>query len=172
MSIVRVAYVPRNLRELENFHRDLNLLISQDAPRHYRIDATRARASDQRLLPLVNASNKLSVQSVQPLTASDSGGGLAEIEVAAHTVQFGFGTVGYNAGTITGLLNSTLYYVYADDESYEGGAVAYRSTTNPNLVTADSGRYYLGNVTTPAGGGGSSGGNWGGGGGGGGHPLP
>jgi hypothetical protein len=166
------GFVPRNVRELEQFHRQLNRLIKQDKTEHYRILSMMARATDQRILPLVSASNKLSTQSVQPLTATDSGAGLAQVAIAAHSVQFGYGPVGYNSGTITGLLNSTKYFVYADDPEYEGGAVNYLATTNPNLVTADNGRYYCGSVTTPAAAGPPAGGNWGGGGGGGGFPIP
>lgn len=130
------------------------------------------QAISQRLLNQISASNKQSTQSAQPLTATDSGGGLAQIAIAAHNVQFGFGTVAYNAGTISGLANSTLYYVYTDDPTYAGGAVSYVATTNPNLITANSGRYYVGKVTTPAGGGGGTSGGWGGGAGGGGTVLP
>lgn len=173
MSIIRpTGFVPRNTRELEQSHRQLNQLIKQDRPEHYRILSIMARATDQRILPLVNASNKLSTQSVQPVTADDAGGGLATISIAAHSVQFGFGPVGYSAGTITGLANSTLYYVYTDDPEYDGGAVVYLATTNANIVTAGNGRYYIGKVTTPAGGGGGTGGGWGGGGGGGGSQIP
>lgn len=172
MSILRVTQqMPTTQREWEQFTRNLNLLIGQDGPRHFSIDATMARASDQRLLPLVNASNKLSTQSVQPLTASDAGSN-ATIAVASHSVQFGFGPVTYNSGSITGLAYSTTYFVYADDPDYEGGAVTYLATTNANLITAGNGRYYVGKVTTPAAAGPPVGGGWGGGGGGGGFPLP
>jgi len=171
-GILRIPQqIPTNQREWEQFTRSLNQLISQDGTRHYSIDATMARASDQRLLPLVNASNKLSTQSAQPLTATDAGSD-ATINVASHTVQFGFGTVAYNAGSVTGLDYSTLYYVYADDPDYDGGAVTYLATENPLLVTAGNGRYYLGKVTTPAAAGGDTGGGWGGGGGGGGSQIP
>lgn len=151
--------------------RQLNLLLSVDRENHYRIDATRARASDQRLIPLVNSSNKLSTQSAQPVTAEDAGSD-ATIEVDAHSVQFGFGTVAYNAGSISGLNYSTLYYVYVDDPEYAGGAVTYLATTNANLVTAGNGRYYVGKVTTPAAAAPPTGGGWGGGGGGGGSQIP
>ncbi|HEX7114966.1 MAG TPA: hypothetical protein VF193_07525 [Steroidobacter sp.] len=151
--------------------RQLNQLIEQDDDDHYQIDATKARASDQRILPLVNAGGKLSTQSAQPLTASDAGSS-ATITVAAHSVQYGFGTVAYNAGSITGLSYSTTYYVYADDPDYEGGAVTYLATTNANTVTGANGRYYVGRITTPAAAGGGTSGNWGGGGGGGGFQIP
>ena len=130
------------------------------------------QAVSQRLLNQIAAGNKQSTQSAQPVTATDSGGGLAAIAIASHSVQFGFGAVAYNSGSINGLLNSTLYYVYADDPTYAGGAVTYLSTTNANNITANSGRYYVGKITTPAGGGGGTSGGWGGGGGGGGTQIP
>lgn len=130
-------------------------------------------ASSQRLLPMLNSGGKLSTQSAQPLSAADVGA-TATITVAAHNVQFGsvVGLVSYNTGSITGLAFSTLYYVYADDPNYAGGAVTYLATTNANTATANDGRYYLGKVTTPADGGGGSSGGWGGGGGGGGSQIP
>lgn len=129
------------------------------------------RASSQRLLPMVNSNNKLSTQSAQPLTATDAGA-TASINVASHNVQFGFGSVAYNSGSVTGLAFSTVYYVYTSDPTYAGGAVTYLATTNANNVTANDGYYYLGKVTTPADGGGDTGGGWGGGGGGGGSQIP
>lgn len=169
LSIPRA--MPTNQREWEQFTGKLNRLIRRSGDARFEIDSEMARASDQRLLPLVNASNKLSTQSAQPLTASQ-GGSVATISVAAHSVQFGFGTVAYNAGSITGLSLSTVYYVYVDDPDYEGGAVTYLATTNPLTVTAGNGRYYVGKVTTPAVAGPPASGGWGGGGGGGGAQLP
>lgn len=131
------------------------------------------RAASQKLIPMVNAGGKLSTQSTQPLTATDAGSD-ASINVASHSVQFGsgVGAVSYNSGSITGLAFSTVYYVYADDPTYAGGAVTYLATTNANTATANDGRYYVGKVTTPANGAGDTGGGYGGGGGGGGNPLP
>lgn len=173
MSIVRFPRAtPADPVGWANLFRQINRFISRDGADHYALDATLARATDQRILPLVSASNKLSTQSAQPLTAADEGGGLASISIASHSVQFGFGTVAYNSGSITGLANSTKYFVYADDPEYEGGAATYLATTNANLVTAGNGRYYLGSITTPSGGGGGTSGGWGGGGGGGGFPIP
>lgn len=170
---LRVIPAQDDVTGWDRLFRSLNRLIELDnsSTDHYSIDGTKARASDQRILPLVSSGNKLSTQSAQPLTATESAG-VATISVAAHSVQFGFGTVAYNSGSITGLSTSTIYYVYADDPSYEGGAVTYLATTNANTVTAGNGRYYLGKITTPAGGGGGTSGGFGGGGGGGGTPLP
>lgn len=105
------------------------------------------RAEDQRFLPQVSAGNVLSLQDVNPLVAS-SDATSATISISAHTLQYGFGTVSYNSGTIVGLTPSTDYYVYADDPEYAGGAVTYLATTNRPTVTADNGRYFVGTIVT------------------------
>lgn len=105
------------------------------------------RAVDQRFLPIVSAGNRLSAQSVNPLSSTGSAT-TASISVASHTVQYGFGTVSYNSGTISGLTPATLYHVYADDGDYAGGAVTYSTTTNQQTVVASDGRYYVGSITT------------------------
>ncbi len=105
-------------------------------------------AQDQRFLPQVSAGNKLSIQSVLPLSAT-AGPSTATINVGAHTVQYGFGQVGYSSGGISGLAVNTTHYVYAKDAAYFGGVVTYLATTNPQLVTADNANYYVGSITTP-----------------------
>lgn len=129
------------------------------------------QATSQRLLNQISSGNKQSTQSTQPLSAADVGA-TCTITVAAHNVQFGFGTVSYNSGSVTGLGFSTDFYVYADDPTYAGGAVTYLATSNPNVITANSGRYFVGRITTPADGGTATDGYWGGGGGGGGYAIP
>ncbi len=105
------------------------------------------RAQDQRFLPQVSAGNVLSLQNVNPLVASADATN-ASISIAAHTLQYGFGQVIYASGTITGLLPSSTYYVYADDPLYQGGAVTYYATANRQNVTAENGRYFLGAIET------------------------
>lgn len=105
------------------------------------------RAADQRFLPIVSAGNRLSAQSVNPLSSTGSAS-TASISVAAHNVRYGFGSVSYNSGTISGLTPATVYYVYADDPNYAGGAVTYSATTNQQTVVASDGRYYVGTITT------------------------
>lgn len=104
-------------------------------------------ANDQRFLPQVSAGNKLSIQSVLPLSAA-SGPSTSTISIAAHTLQYGYGTVSYNSGSIAGLSTNTNYYVYADDPLFHGGAVTYLATTNAQTVTANNARYYVGSITT------------------------
>lgn len=159
LPVIGFRSLPADLREWGRVLFDLN-----DGVRKGR---NRIFAKDQKFINQIGAANKQSTQTVQPVTATDSGGGLAQIDIASHSVQFGFGTVAYGSGTISGLANDTLYYVYAEDPEYEGGAVTYFATTNKNIPTSDNGFYYLGKVTTPApaappasgGGGGGGGGN-------------
>lgn len=155
---------PTDLRELGRVLGALNRAIVTNGSRTY--------SADQRFSNQIAAANKQSTQSVNPLTATDEGGGLAEIQIAAHSVQYADRTVSYNAGSIAGLDNATLYYVVVDDPEFLGGAVSYLRSQNPNVVTQNLGRYFVGTITTPAGGAGGTTGGWGAGGGGGGNPLP
>ena len=91
----------------------------------------------------------MSSQSIVPLTSTGQASS-ATIVIAAHTLQYGFGAVSYGAGSIAGLVNETVYYVYADDPTYAGGAVAYTATTTGTTVTAANGRYYVGAIKTAA----------------------
>lgn len=106
------------------------------------------RAADQRFFPQVAAGNRLSAQSANPLSAT-SGPSTSTISIAAHTVQYGFGTVSYNSGSITGLTPNTAYFVYADDANFAGGAVSYAATTSAQTVVASNARYYVGQIVTP-----------------------
>lgn len=106
------------------------------------------RASDQRILPMVNFGNVSSVQSTEPLSAT-AGPSTADINVSAHTLHTDFGNIAYNSGSIVGLPLATTHYVYADDPNYVGGAVAYVATTARSSVPASSGRYFVGVITTP-----------------------
>jgi len=57
-----------------------------------------------------------------------------------------------NGGSITGLDLETLYYIYYDDPSGEGGDVTYQATTDEaasRSSTDNPTRYYVGYVTTP-----------------------
>ena len=121
-------------------------------------------------VPTVNTFSKSSAQSSSPMTAADVGAD-ATITISAHDVIYDNGTVSYNSGSITGLSFATLYYVYTDDSTKAGGAVTYVSTTEPTDIVANSGRYYLGRITTPADGAGDTGGGGGGGAGGGDPPW-
>lgn len=104
-------------------------------------------AEDQRFLPQVSTGGVSSRQDAGPVTA-DATIVTAQIDIAAHTLQYGFGSVSYGSGTITGLDPETNYYVYADDPEYAGGAVSYIATTNGQAITSDNGRYFVGAVRT------------------------
>lgn len=106
------------------------------------------RALSQRFLWPINASNRNSVQNTDTVLTASSGASTSTISIASHSVKFDFGTVAYNSGSISGLTPETLYYVYADDPDYDGGAVTYLATTNPDNLIAQ-GRYYVGYIVTP-----------------------
>lgn len=105
------------------------------------------RASDQRFLPIVSAGNRLSAQTTNPLSSTGSAT-TASISIASHVVQYGFGTISYNGGTISGLTPLTTYFVYASDPGYAGGDVTYAATTSPATVVSDNGFYYVGSIET------------------------
>lgn len=112
-----------------------------------------------------NAITQSYTPTTQPLAAITGGAtDHATIVVAAFQVQYPFGSVNYNSGTITPLLDGTQYYVYCMDPNYSGGAQAYFATMNNPQVTANPNLIYLGTVTTPVFGGGGTGGRGGGGG--------
>jgi hypothetical protein len=77
-----------------------------------------------------------------------SGASTSTIGIASHSVKFDFGSVAYSSGSVSGLDPETLYYVYADDPEFEGGAVTYLATTNPDLLI-ERGLYYVGFIETP-----------------------
>lgn len=106
------------------------------------------RATDQRLMPMVNFGNVSSVQSIDPLTAV-AGASTADITVSAHTLHTDFGDISYNSGSILGLALNTRYYVYVDDPENEGGAVTYIASTSRPNIPASSGRYFVGTIVTP-----------------------
>lgn len=106
------------------------------------------RAQDQTFIWPVTTANRNSVQSVSDVLEATTDDLDSEIAINAHSVKFDFGVVAYGSGTITGLDPETVYYVYADDPDYAGGAVSYFATSNPdNLI--EKGRYYVGYVATP-----------------------
>lgn len=167
-GILRIPQaMPKNQREWEQFTRFLNQWVRTDGVKAI-VDSTATlsnrtstnlstvlqrigdtgRATDQRLMPMVNFGNVASVQSIYPL-ASGSGPSTADITVSAHTLHTDFGGIAYNSGAILGLSLNTSYYVYADDPNNAGGAVTYVATTSRPNVAANSGRYLVGVITTP-----------------------
>lgn len=109
--------------------------------------------------------NSTIVGGTNPLTATDAGS-TETIHVAAFALQFGFGVVSFNSGSITGLAYSTGYYVFFDDSAVPpaGGPETYQASTDFTDVLAGRHRYYVGWINTgTAGGGGTGGGGFGGG---------
>lgn len=140
---------------------DYTASITPKEPYNLTVPGSGQRVGDQRNLPVIsnmNDSAALITAGGNPLTAIDNGT-TAKINIAAHTVQTGFGQVTYNAGSITGLQFNRLYYVYADDPSWAGGAVTYVATITGYNTVANSGRYFVGTITTPADGAGGTGGS-------------
>ena len=118
--------------------------------------------SNQNVLNTVTLFNRGSAQSTAPITAADVGSDTT-VTIASHDVIYDATTISYNSGTITCLGFATTYFIYTDDPSKAGGAVTYVSTTTATDIVADKGRYYVGEVLTPAdGAGGTSGGGGGG----------
>ena len=165
-GIVQFFTLPTNEREWAVFFRQLNQFITvvsdvltlHDSATIESRPATTfeemlsritdaGKAEDQRFMPQVSSGNVQSIQSAVPLS-STAGASTADITVASHTLQYGFGAIGYNSGSIIGLTPNTLYHIYADDPDYAGGAVSYLATTNPQTISAANGRYRVGSITT------------------------
>jgi hypothetical protein len=111
------------------------------------LDST-GKLTDQRRINTLFAANRSSSPTTTTyLTSSDSGYGVT-ISVSAFTVQFGFGQVQYNSGTITGLSYGTTpaWQVYCDDPDLRGGSVTYYATRTFSTVTAVNGRVFVGTV--------------------------
>lgn len=126
---------------------------------------------NQDALPTIAAFNKGSVQSLSPLTATDAGD-TATVNIAAHAVHYDGNVLNYNSGSVTGLNFSTLYYIWADDADKDGGTVTYGSSASATDIMNNVGRYYVGQVTTPADGAGDTSGSFGGGAGAGAEQIP
>ena len=135
------------------------------------LDEMPGTLTDSDSLNTITAFNRGSTQSTSPLTAADVGSDTT-VTIAAHNLIYDSTTLAYNSGTITGLGFATLYFIYTDDPTKAGGAVTYVATTTGTDITANVGRYFIGEITTPADGAGGTGGGWGGGGGGGDEQIP
>lgn len=112
------------------------------------LDAS-SRLSDQRRLNQVVSANAGSLQATIPLSyAWDSTNAVYVITAGAHSVQYGFGTVSYNAATANGMADNT-YYCYYLDPDFAGGSRILYADRNRLAVLRD-GAYYLGKVVLPA----------------------
>lgn len=119
-----------------------------------------ATVTSQRSIPTVNAGSKLSAQNIAPLSSEFDV--TATITIAAHTVQYGFGEVSYGGGSISGLPEDTVYYIYADDPGKDGGVMSYVATTDATEIVAANERYFVGSIRTATAGSPTTGGGGGG----------
>lgn len=90
--------------------------------------------------------------------------GSATVSVSDHDRVYSDRTVHVDAATLSGLQNSTLYYLYYDDPERDGGAVTVAAAVNyPDAFASSSqpARHFLGSVTTAATGGTNTGGGGG-----------
>jgi len=81
-----------------------------------------------------------------------------QIDVAAFSVQRGFGSIAYNSGSVNpGAYGH--YYVYFKDPTYSGGAVTFLAAPAASIgsLTGDGSIVLVGDLTTAGGGGGSGG---------------
>lgn len=87
------------------------------------------------------------------ISAVDVGGGTSStINISAHSRTYATTpptTVAVNAGSITMLAPNTRYFIYYDQASRLGGAVAYVETTTQADVAQVGDRHSVGVITTP-----------------------
>ena len=84
------------------------------------------------------------------LTATDAGAS-ATVNVSSHTRIYGDGTrVTVEAGSVTGLAYSTLYYIYYEDAGRGGTGLTYQASTNVDDAAQVGNTHLVGTVTTPA----------------------
>lgn len=122
------------------------------------LDANDRLANSFRATPVIVSNTPTSS------TTMSNDGVSTSIPVSAYLSQFPPGTVSYNSGSVDpGSFGSA--FVYFDDPTFAGGAVAYQSTASASVQTAAEGRSIVGQITTVLGsaktGGGSSGGTGG-----------
>jgi hypothetical protein len=88
------------------------------------------------------------------LTGTDAGANVT-VTISAHTRRYPQpdGTtvdVAVNGGSVVGLAYATVYYIYYDDPTRAGGAVAYSATTSDATAAQIGDRHVVGAVQTPA----------------------
>ena len=120
------------------------------------------RLNDQRNIPMVTAGNRNSVVITSNYLNASNPGGSGQIQVNPFTVQFGWGQVNYNGGTIyTNLTAGQSASVWAVDPNQTGGSVSYYASANYQ-DTIGTGNLYVGSVVIPSNGGTAGGGGGGG----------
>lgn len=87
------------------------------------------------------------------MTSSDTGSSTANIVISNHTRRYLDGDRAITGVTLTGLLNATEYYIYYDDGTRAVAAPTFIATTtaaNSVLSATNSGRHFVGSITTQA----------------------
>jgi len=85
-----------------------------------------------------------------PLTATDAGAS-ATVNVAAFTLRVaGQADVNYSLGSISSLAFNTLYFIYCDDPTFQGGTQTYEATVTKENALSGAGRIFIGSIYTPA----------------------
>jgi len=118
--------------------------------------ANAAAATANDAADAVTSQNALSTSYVTGLTisATDAGSN-ATITISAHSRHYpqpdgSETTVSVSGGSLTARAYSTSYWIYYDDPTRAGGAVAYQSTTTQTTAAQIGDRHFVGAVTTPA----------------------
>jgi hypothetical protein len=138
-----VQKMPKTEREWVQYQNELAKFIFST------LDQMPGQIASERSLLMVNIGNSSTLQDLAPISAADAGA-TATITIASHVLKNPTGDISYNSGSITGLTHSTTYHVYTDDPDYEGGAVTYVATSDAADLVSAVGRYFVGEVTTPA----------------------
>lgn len=84
-----------------------------------------------------------------------------KIDVASFSIQYPFGQVSYNSGSVDPGAYGT-YIVYFSDPNFAGGAVSFQTSSNAFSSNSSDSSVGIGQITTAGGGGGSGGGGGGG----------
>ncbi len=120
---------------------------------------TNSRLTDQRnARAIISANLSAIVKGASPLSVANTG----VVTISAFTMQYGFGTVSYNSGSVaSGFGSGTQLWLYCSDPGLAGGAVTYIASIHQYDPLSSSDYVYIGTCTVPASG--SSGGSGGGG---------
>ena len=85
-----------------------------------------------------------------PAFSSTADGSGAQINVSAHRMYYGDGSVYYGSGDIRSLSRGLTYYVYSEDPYYQGKN-SYQATTTSRYIVGNNSRRYLGKIKTYSG---------------------
>jgi hypothetical protein len=90
------------------------------------------------------------VPTSNPLSSTDSGGGHASVSIAAFNMQTSSkGLIAYSSGSISGLNNSTNYFIFTSDPTLSGSSSYSASTSKPTSLNG-TGNMFCGSIVTAA----------------------